>query len=103
MSSNMSKTPNMEIPNIPTTEFHQPIGFVCCECKWRSSGTYCSNPYVLDCPHRTSPRCQSCLIIFTDPKKGADGEEESKERQNSSASDSSDEHSSGSVNPTPDQ
>ncbi|KAI1472333.1 uncharacterized protein F4812DRAFT_408481 [Daldinia caldariorum] len=101
MSFDVSKMPNMQAPSIPTAEFHQPIGFVCCQCEWRSSGSYCSNPHVPNCPHRTAPRCQNCLIIFTDPKRGADGEKEIKGRQNSSGSDSSDQHSSGSVNQTP--
>ncbi|KAI1475754.1 hypothetical protein K445DRAFT_176340 [Daldinia sp. EC12] len=88
----------METTNIPITEFHQPIGFVCCQCRWRSSGSFCSNPYVPDCPHRATPRCQNCQIIFTDPRKGTDDDKASKERQNSSGSDSSGTQDSGSVN-----
>ncbi|KAI1263348.1 hypothetical protein F5Y18DRAFT_394013 [Xylariaceae sp. FL1019] len=48
-----------------STNFHQPIGFVCCHCRHRSSGIYCSNPENLKCPHRTVPRCRDCLILFT--------------------------------------
>ncbi|KAI1771677.1 hypothetical protein F4818DRAFT_200191 [Hypoxylon cercidicola] len=47
-----------------TTQRHQPIGFVCCHCQYRSSGSLCSNPDRLDCPHREVPRCQQCAIIF---------------------------------------
>ncbi|KAI1457351.1 hypothetical protein F4805DRAFT_429030 [Annulohypoxylon moriforme] len=46
-------------------QFHQPIGFVCCHCRYRSSGSFCSNPDRLDCPHRGLPRCQQCPILFT--------------------------------------
>ncbi|KAI0848190.1 hypothetical protein F5Y00DRAFT_239396 [Daldinia vernicosa] len=88
-SSNANNATNMEIPSIPMTEFHQPLGFVCCQCQWRSSGSLCSNPHRPDCPHQTTPRCQNCLIIFTDPKKSAN-DEESAERRGSSGSDSSD-------------
>ncbi|KAI0838048.1 hypothetical protein F5Y06DRAFT_269667 [Hypoxylon sp. FL0890] len=47
------------------TQRHQPIGFVCCHCKYRSSGSYCSNPDSPDCPHRSRPRCRECPILFT--------------------------------------
>ncbi|KAI1433699.1 hypothetical protein GGR50DRAFT_667235, partial [Xylaria sp. CBS 124048] len=47
------------------TEFHQPIGFVCCCCKYRSSGRFCSNPVNNGCRHKRVPRCRSCPIIFT--------------------------------------
>ncbi|KAI1097639.1 hypothetical protein F4804DRAFT_327078, partial [Jackrogersella minutella] len=47
------------------THLHQPIGFVCCHCRYRSSGSFCSNPERPDCPHRGVPRCQQCPILFT--------------------------------------
>ncbi|KAI0894419.1 hypothetical protein F4806DRAFT_473123 [Annulohypoxylon nitens] len=50
------------------TQFHQPIGFVCCLCGYRSSGSLCSNPDRPDCAHRAFPRCQRCAIIFTGPR-----------------------------------
>lgn len=49
-------------------ELHQPIGFVCCHCRYRSSGSYCSNPDYAECPHKTLPRCSNCPIIFTTPR-----------------------------------
>ncbi|KAI1755791.1 hypothetical protein F4782DRAFT_487012 [Xylaria castorea] len=52
----------------PLTEFHQPIGFVCCHCRYRSSGSYCSNPEYAECPHKSLPRCRNCPIIFTPPR-----------------------------------
>ncbi|KAI1403165.1 hypothetical protein F4819DRAFT_484952 [Hypoxylon fuscum] len=53
---------------------HQPIGFVCCHCRYRSSGSFCSNPDRLDCPHRGFPRCQQCPILFT-PSRSSSGED----------------------------
>ncbi|KAL7621186.1 hypothetical protein AAE478_008503 [Parahypoxylon ruwenzoriense] len=52
---------------MPTRRRHQPIGFVCCHCRYRSSGSFCSNPDRPDCPHRGVPRCQDCPILFTPP------------------------------------
>ncbi|KAI5867673.1 hypothetical protein GGS23DRAFT_549394 [Durotheca rogersii] len=52
---------------MPAENHHQPIGFVCCHCRYRSSGSLCSNPYEPDCPHRTVPRCRDCPILFTAP------------------------------------
>ncbi|CAJ2503482.1 Uu.00g108760.m01.CDS01 [Anthostomella pinea] len=49
-------------------QFHQPIGFVCCQCRYRSSGSRCSNPDRPDCPHRGVPRCGNCPILFTPPR-----------------------------------
>ncbi|KAI1501600.1 hypothetical protein F5X99DRAFT_408827 [Biscogniauxia marginata] len=49
-------------------QLHQPIGFVCCQCRYRSSGSYCSNPDRPDCPHRGCPRCGECPILFTPPR-----------------------------------
>ncbi|OTA95408.1 hypothetical protein M434DRAFT_28913 [Hypoxylon sp. CO27-5] len=51
-------------------ECHQPIGFVCCHCRYRSSGSFCSNPDRLDCPHRNLPRCKECPILFTPSRSG---------------------------------
>ncbi|KAI0017896.1 hypothetical protein F4780DRAFT_781890 [Xylariomycetidae sp. FL0641] len=51
-------------------DFHQPIGFVCCHCRYRSSGSFCSNPARVDCPHRCVPRCRRCPILFTPPRSG---------------------------------
>lgn len=51
-----------------TIELHQPIGFLCCQCRYISSGSYCSNPDFADCPHRAVPRCRDCPIIFTPPR-----------------------------------
>ncbi|KAI1378927.1 hypothetical protein F4677DRAFT_410002 [Hypoxylon crocopeplum] len=83
---------------------HQPIGFVCCHCRYRSSGSYCSNPDRLDCPHRQHPRCQSCPILFTPSRSGygwsngrssetagtQQNQIQTKERQHSIASSTSD-------------
>ncbi|KAI1339274.1 hypothetical protein F5Y15DRAFT_83743 [Xylariaceae sp. FL0016] len=49
---------------------HQPIGFVCCQCRYRSSGSNCSNPDRPDCPHRGLPRCGRCPILFTPVRSG---------------------------------
>ncbi|KAI0447206.1 hypothetical protein F4803DRAFT_500060 [Xylaria telfairii] len=49
----------------PAPEQHQPIGFVCCHCRYHSSGSYCSNPEYASCPHKNLPRCRNCPIIFT--------------------------------------
>lgn len=65
--------------NSPTgpTNLHQPIGFICCCCRYRSSGSNCSNPEYPACPHRTAPRCKRCAILFTGPARrhggGGDG------------------------------
>ncbi|KAI8957407.1 hypothetical protein F5Y11DRAFT_339759 [Daldinia sp. FL1419] len=80
----------MKTSSIHTVEFHQPIGFSCCQCQWPSNGSLCSNPNRLDCPHRTIPRCRECKILFTDPRKGSSGEEGTEERSISPAYYSSD-------------
>ncbi|KAI1357872.1 hypothetical protein F5Y08DRAFT_323111 [Xylaria arbuscula] len=51
-----------------STELHQPIGFVCCHCRYHSSGSHCSNPDYAECPHKSIPRCSNCAIIFTKPR-----------------------------------
>jgi hypothetical protein len=61
-------TPKRRGGSICSTELHQPIGFVCCYCRYHSSGSYCSNPDYAGCPHRTAPRCRNCPIIFTPPR-----------------------------------
>ncbi|KAI2622095.1 hypothetical protein GGS21DRAFT_535205 [Xylaria nigripes] len=50
------------------TKRHQPIGFMCCSCRYHSSGTYCANPNANACRHKTTPRCENCVIIFTPPR-----------------------------------
>ncbi|KAI0600735.1 hypothetical protein F4775DRAFT_49773 [Biscogniauxia sp. FL1348] len=57
----------------PIVHLHQPIGFVCCQCSYRSSGSYCSNPDRPDCPHRGCPRCGDCPILFTPPQRPGRG------------------------------
>ncbi|KAI5921764.1 hypothetical protein F4810DRAFT_712193 [Camillea tinctor] len=57
-------------PKADLVRCHQPIGFVCCQCRYRSSGSYCSNPDRPNCPHRGCPRCGDCPILFTPPGRG---------------------------------
>ncbi|KAI0201869.1 hypothetical protein F4808DRAFT_424095, partial [Astrocystis sublimbata] len=52
-----------------SSTLHQPIGFVCCHCRYHSSGSYCSNPDYDGCPHKRVPRCDDCPIIFTLPRR----------------------------------
>ncbi|KAI1163904.1 hypothetical protein F5B18DRAFT_295436 [Nemania serpens] len=55
-----------------SADLHQPIGFVCCHCRYHSSGLYCSNPEHVQCPHRMLPRCTNCPIIFTSSSRPRD-------------------------------
>ncbi|KAI0912181.1 hypothetical protein F4823DRAFT_582739 [Ustulina deusta] len=59
-----SGIPKRRRGSAPSAELHQPTGFVCCYCRYRSSGSYCSNPDYAECPHKTLPRCRNCPIIF---------------------------------------
>ncbi|KAI0520990.1 hypothetical protein F5B22DRAFT_33435 [Xylaria bambusicola] len=52
----------------PSAGLRQPIGIVCCHCRYHSSGSDYSNPNNAECPHRTLPRCRNCPIIFTAPR-----------------------------------
>lgn len=73
MKMRMTVTPKKRIRSTSSsTEHHQPIGFVCCQCRYRSSGTYCSNPDYAECPHKITPRCGNCPIIFTPPRLRGD-------------------------------
>ncbi|KAI8951525.1 hypothetical protein F4801DRAFT_578282 [Xylaria longipes] len=63
-----SATQNRRKGSASLTEHHQPIGFVCCHCRYHSSGSYCSNPDYAECPHKSLPRCRNCPIIFTPPR-----------------------------------
>jgi hypothetical protein len=63
---------NRRKESTPSTELHQPIGFVCCHCRYHSSGCYCSNPDDVECPHKIQPRCRNCAIIFTRPRRRHD-------------------------------
>ncbi|KAI1633447.1 hypothetical protein F4809DRAFT_25844 [Biscogniauxia mediterranea] len=70
-SSSSGESSSNDAP--PMARLHQPIGFVCCQCRYRSSGSYCSNPDRPDCPHRGCPRCGDCPILFTPPRRSAAG------------------------------
>ncbi|KAI1108854.1 hypothetical protein F5Y14DRAFT_58754 [Nemania sp. NC0429] len=61
----VAATPKRRAGSTSLVDLHQPIGFVCCQCRYHSSGMYCSNPGYAQCPHQTLPRCGNCPIIFT--------------------------------------
>ncbi|KAI1349687.1 hypothetical protein F5Y01DRAFT_288305, partial [Xylaria sp. FL0043] len=60
-----STAPKNRRGSAPAANLHQPIGFACCHCQYRSSGSFCSNPHDTECPHKTVPRCRDCPIVFT--------------------------------------
>ncbi|KAI1203559.1 hypothetical protein F5X97DRAFT_94691 [Nemania serpens] len=71
----VTTTSNRRAGSAYLADLHQPIGFVCCQCRYHSSGSYCSNPEYVQCPHKTLPRCSDCPIIFTSPRLSHDTSE----------------------------